>query len=98
MDLDRLKELALDITKDTGNHEQTVGYLNDIVKYAEAQDLTNKSLTQANETYASQLEKARETNIKLFEQVTIREDVKEEHTDKPREYTEKDILSQLGED
>lgn len=97
MDLEKLREMALDITKDSGNHEQTVQYLNDIVKYAEAQDLEKQSLSSANQKYTEQLEKARETNIKLFEQVTIQPKQEETTQETKQEYTEADILAALGE-
>lgn len=98
MNLEKLKEMALDVVKDTTDHEKTVQTLNDIVKYAESQDLELRSVKENNTQLSTQLEKARETNLKLFEQVTIDKTVEKEVDDQvdSKPLSEKDILTELG--
>lgn len=101
MNLEKVKAMALDVVKDTTDHEKTVQTLNDIVNYVESQDLELKSVLSNNEKLSSQLEKARETNLKLFEQVTVTkaaDETDEVDEDEPRDLSESDILKELGGD
>ena len=97
--LEKIRQMALDTVKDTSDHEKIVQTMNDIVKYAETYDLENRKYKDDVEKLSSQLEKARETNLKLFEQVTVQSSVEkqEDHDeDEQKPLSDQDILKELG--
>lgn len=95
-----MKDLLMDVVKDTSNQEKVVDNINNTIKYVEELDNQNKLLSDKVETYSTQLENARQTNIKLFEQVTIDKRVNEPNIDEVEEIkppSQAEILEQLGE-
>lgn len=99
MDINQMKDLLMDVVKDTSNQEKVVDNINNTIKYVEELDNQNKLLSDKVETYSTQLENARQTNIKLFEQVTIDKRVNEPNIDEVEEIkppSQAEILEQLG--
>lgn len=99
MDINQMKDLLMDVVKDTSNQEKVVDNINNTIKYVEELDNQNKLLSDKVETYNTQLENARQTNIKLFEQVTIDKRVNEPNIDEVEEIkppSQAEILEQLG--
>lgn len=97
--LEKMKEMALDTMKNASDHEKVIQTMNDFIRYAEDQDLEYRKIVSDNEKINAQLEKARETNLKLFEQVTVQksvEDEVDEDEDVSKPLSEQDILKELG--
>ena len=96
--LEKMKEMALDTMKNASDNEKVIQTMNDFIRYAEDQDLEYRKIVSDNEKINAQLEKARETNLKLFEQVTVQKSVEDavddEEVSKP--LSEQDILKELG--
>lgn len=95
--LEKMKEMALDTMKNASDHEKVIQTMNDFIRYAEDQDLEYRKIVSDNEKINAQLEKARETNLKLFEQVTVQKSVEDEDDeDVSKPLSEQDILKELG--
>lgn len=99
MDLESIKKLAVDLVSNPNDTEKLVQGLDDIIKFTEHTVNDSYKLSNELEKTTQQLQKARETNIELFEQVTIDKSVNDdevEYDDEEKPPSDKDIIETYG--